>query len=81
MAPITWLAAVSMIASAAPLCAREVRTATVPDGTSETRYCMRLEAVTGSRIEQVRCWTRAEWRERGVDLDRDWPEEGVRTIG
>jgi hypothetical protein len=52
-----------------------------PEGTSETRYCMRIEAITGSRIEELKCWTRAEWADRGVDVDVDWAKEGVRTIG
>ena len=52
-----------------------------PEGTAETKYCMRIEAITGSRIEEVKCWTRAEWAERGVDVDVDWAREGVRTIG
>ena len=55
--------------------------AQAPAGTADTRYCMRVEALTGSRIESIRCWTRAQWEEQGVDIDRDWPEEGVRTIG
>lgn len=54
--------------------------AQAPPGTEATRYCMRVEAVTGSRIERTRCWTRAQWVEQGVDLDRDWVREGVRTI-
>lgn len=54
--------------------------AQAPAGSSETRYCMRVEPPTGSRIERIRCWTRAEWERRGVDLDADWPREGVRTI-
>ena len=52
-----------------------------PEGTTETKYCMHIEAITGSRIEEVKCWTRAEWAERGVDVDQDWAREGVRTIG
>lgn len=50
-------------------------------GTADTKYCMRVEPVTGSRLERVRCWTRAKWAEQGVDVDRDWATEGVRTIG
>ena len=42
---------------------------------------MRIEAITGSRIEELKCWTRQEWAERGVDVDADWAKEGVRTIG
>ena len=55
--------------------------AQAPAGAPDTQYCMRIEAVTGSRIEELKCWTRAEWAENGVDVDRDWPKEGVRTIG
>ena len=78
------LLALGLIAAAAPIStAAEERTVmtTAPAGTSETRYCMRIEALTGSRIERVKCWTRAKWANQGVDVDRDWPEEGVRVIG
>ena len=54
---------------------------TAPPGTPETRYCMRIEAVTGTRLESVKCWTRQEWAEQGVDVDKDWPKEGVAVIG
>ena len=59
----------------------EPRPATAPPGTPQTRYCMRIEAITGSRMEQVRCWTRAEWADQDVDVDQEWPKEGVRVIG
>ena len=51
-----------------------------PAGTPSTRYCMRVEPQTGSRIEGIECWTREEWAEGGVDVDKDWPKEGVRVI-
>jgi hypothetical protein len=47
---------------------------------ASTRYCMKVEPVTGSRVETVECWTRAEWTEQGVDLDKDWAREGVSII-
>ena len=50
-----------------------------PAGTAATRYCMKI-SLTGSRIEKVKCWTRAEWAAEGVDVDLDWPREGVRVI-
>lgn len=50
---------------------------TAPPGTPTTRYCMKVEAVTGTRIETVECWTRDEWAAQGVDVDKDWPKEGV----
>jgi hypothetical protein len=77
MAHKTLTIGLCMIAAAAPAPA----TAQAPAGTETTRYCMRIEAVTGSRIEELKCWTRDEWAENGVDVDKDWPREGVRTIG
>jgi uncharacterized protein YjhX (UPF0386 family) len=41
---------------------------------------MRVEPQTGSRIESVECWTREEWAAGGVDVDKDWPKEGVRVL-
>jgi len=55
--------------------------APAPPGTPETRYCMHIEAITGSRIEKLKCWTREEWAEQEVDVDAEWAKEGVRTIG
>lgn len=75
--------ALGMIATASPVSAtiQDPQPAGVPTGTPETRYCMHIEAVTGSRIEKLKCWTRDEWAQHDVDLDKDWPKEGVRTIG
>ena len=52
-----------------------------PAGTATTRYCMRVEPIIGSRIETVRCWTRAEWAVQDVDVDKDWAKEGVKVVG
>ena len=75
--------ALSMIAATSATASQntELRPTAAPPGTTETRYCMRIEAITGSRMEQVRCWTRAEWAEQDVDVDQEWPKEGVRVIG
>jgi hypothetical protein len=51
-----------------------------PSDSPDALYCLRIEAVTGTRLETVRCWTRAEWAEQGVDVDADWAEEGVSII-
>lgn len=51
-----------------------------PSGTPDTRYCMRVEPQTGSRIESIECWTREQWAEGGVDVDKDWAREGVRVL-
>ena len=73
------LLALGALAAAAPAIAA-VEDRVAPQGTADTRYCMKIEAVTGTRLEKVECWTRAEWSSQGVDVDRDWPDEGVRTI-
>jgi hypothetical protein len=51
-----------------------------PAAGPHARYCLKVEPFTGSRIESVRCWTREEWTELGVDIDKDWAKEGVRVI-
>jgi hypothetical protein len=76
--------ALGMIVAVSPVSATvqdQAPTVGAPVGTAETRYCMRIEAITGSRIEELKCWTREEWAEIGVDVDQDWAKEGVRTIG
>jgi hypothetical protein len=75
--------ALCMIAVAAPVSAtkHEAPLGPAPAGTPDTLYCMRIEAITGSRLEEVKCWTRAEWAENGVDVDKDWAREGVSVIG
>ena len=44
------------------------------------RYCLRVEPLTGTLIERVRCWTRGQWAEQGVDVDKEWAKEGVTVI-
>lgn len=51
-----------------------------PAAGPEARYCLRVEPVTGTLVERVRCWTRAQWTEQGVDVDREWAKEGVSVI-
>ena len=50
-----------------------------PPGTPTTLYCLRV-TLTGSAVEPVKCWTREEWAEQDVDVDREWAANGVRTI-
>ncbi|MBA2918807.1 hypothetical protein GON01_12960 [Sphingomonas sp. MAH-20] len=76
--------ALSLLAAAAPAWAApedRPRPATAPPGTAETRYCMWIAPFTGTLIEQVKCWTREQWARQGVDVDKDWPREGVRVEG
>ncbi len=53
---------------------------TAPAAGASARYCMRVERITGSRVEPVRCWTRQMWAEQGVDVDKDWAKEGVAVL-
>jgi hypothetical protein len=84
MAPkLTTVAALSLFAVAAPVSAAgqdSDRTSGAPAASADARYCMRVEAMTGSRIETIECWTRTEWAENGVDVDEDWATEGVAVI-
>lgn len=74
--------AIGMIVAAPPVSATQSDPvpATAPAGDANTRYCLRIEAVTGSRLEEVKCWTRAEWAEQDVDVDKEWAKEGVAVI-
>jgi hypothetical protein len=85
MAHKEWLLALALIASPALAAGQDriesLPASVAPTGTPQTKYCMHIEAITGSRLEELKCWTREEWAEQGVDVDKDWPREGVRTIG
>jgi len=74
--------ALGMIVAVSPLSAASLKPnpATIDPADSGARYCLRVEPFTDSRIETVRCWTRAEWAAQGVDVDKDWPKEGVQII-
>lgn len=78
------IASLSMIVAASPISAAQherIPETGAPTAAADARYCMRIEAITGSRLEEVKCWTREEWAELGVDVDKEWAEEGVRVIG
>jgi hypothetical protein len=51
-----------------------------PPGTPATRYCLRVDPITGSRLETVQCRTRDDWAALEVDVDQEWAENGVRVI-
>ena len=55
-------------------------TIAAPPGTPDTKYCMSVE-ITGNVADPVMCWTRDEWADQGVDVDREWAKDGVRTVG
>ena len=65
------LAALSMAVAVSPAVAQ------APPGTPHTRYCLRVEPITGSNIPGIACLTREEWAEGHVDVDKVWAEDGV----
>ena len=76
-------AALSLIVVASPVLAQpseQHSLAGAPSAGPDARYCMRVEAVTGTRVERVRCWTREQWVRQGIDVDKEWAKEGVSVI-
>lgn len=73
-----WIA-LSMAIAIAPGAAPNSESAPVaaPSAPADARYCMRVAPATGSLVELVRCWTRREWTEQGVDVDKEWAKEGI----
>jgi hypothetical protein len=68
------------IIAAAPLAAQPMPGPMgAPEAPPGARYCMRVEAATGTRLETIQCWTRDEWAWAGVDVDFDWAKNGVRV--
>ena len=77
-----FIIALSMVAATSPVTAAEPDMAPgagAPSAPPDARYCLRLEPNTGSRIETIQCETREGWAELGLDLDKEWAEEGVRV--
>lgn len=75
--------ALSMIVGVSPVSATQPEPtpeAGAPAAPAGARYCLRIEPVTSSRIETMRCETRQEWARLEVDLDKEWTKEGVRVI-
>jgi hypothetical protein len=83
MAQRILIAALSMIL-AAPVTAASLQPAPAtgaPPGGPLTRYCMHVDPITGSNVQTIQCWTREEWAEQDVDVDREWAKNGVRVEG
>ncbi|HXG81933.1 MAG TPA: hypothetical protein VNJ05_09050 [Sphingomicrobium sp.] len=75
--------ALGMIATSSPALAstpEPAPTIVAPAGDADTRYCLRIEASTGTLLERIRCKTRDEWASQDVDVDKDWAREGVAII-
>jgi hypothetical protein len=70
--------ALSLIVAGSPLSAQPEtdQGAGAPAAGPDAKYCMRVE-LTGNVIEPVKCWTRQQWADQGVDVDKEWAKEGV----
>jgi hypothetical protein len=70
-----------MVAASPAAATQELPPSAAPPGTPTTKYCLHVAPLTGSLVETVQCWTREEWAEQDVDVDKEWAKEGVGVIG
>ena len=70
----------AIIATSAAASTQPSQTTAAPAGDANTRYCLRVDPVIGSRIETIQCRTREEWALLEVDVDQEWAENGVRVL-
>ena len=75
------LIALSMIAATQPMPQGYPPAAPAPPGGPETRYCLRVDPLPGSKIETIQCKTREQWAMLEIDVDQEWAQNGVRTEG
>ncbi len=52
-----------------------------PEASADAKYCLRVDPFTGSHIETIQCWTREQWADQGVDVDKQWAKDGVAVKG
>lgn len=58
----------SIAASAVLAIAPATAFAATPTNSAQVKYCIKSEALTGSRVRTTKCLTKAEWAKRGVDV-------------
>ncbi|MEO7241079.1 MAG: hypothetical protein ABIW16_06730 [Sphingomicrobium sp.] len=83
MARKEFIVALSMIVATSPVSAapsEPTEEAGAPEAGSDARYCLRIEPITGTRIEAIRCETREGWVRLEINVDEEWAKEGVRVI-
>ena len=68
MQSVAKLIVLSLVLGAAPAAAAE-STAKKATAQDQTKYCIQLEAFTGSRISKTECLTREDWARLGVNVD------------
>ena len=75
--------ALTIVAVASPLWASQPEPAQqtgAPSAPATARYCLRVDPITGSRMETIRCETRDTWAAMEVDVDKEWATWGVRVV-
>jgi hypothetical protein len=80
MAHKALIGALATVLAASPLAANVSQpegTPGAPPGGPDTKYCLRVEPITGSHIPSIACLTREEWAEGNVNVDLVWAEDGV----
>ena len=75
---LSLIVALSLAAAQSP--AETAQQAGAPQAPPTARYCLRIDPITGSRMETVRCETRADWAAMDVDVDAEWAKWGVRVV-
>ena len=80
MAHILLIAGLSLVAAAQTMDLNPTPVSMAPEAPPGARYCMYVGPVTGSQVETIQCWTREQWAEQGVDVDKEWAKEGVRVV-
>jgi hypothetical protein len=77
------IVALSMMMASLPLppVASGAAPTAAPPGGPFTRYCLRVDPITGSNMETIQCRTREEWADLDVNVDAEWAQNGVRVIG
>ena len=77
------LFAFMLIAGGSPVTASQpepIAPSAAPEAPPTVRYCLRVDPTTGSRMETIRCETRADWAAMEVDVDAEWAKWGVRVV-
>lgn len=67
MAKIATIVILSLILAAPAAAAEPASKRTT--ARDQTKYCIEVEAMTGSRISKMECRTKAEWAQLGIDVD------------
>jgi hypothetical protein len=80
MAYLLPVAFVLIAAIAQDPAANPAPTVAAPAGSPQTRYCLRVDSLIGSRIETIQCKTRDDWAALEIDVDQEWAKNGVKTI-